>query len=84
MGSLTSSGPFFIMLNMRPVGDGTVLVDAIAMTVLDSSYVMSMLHMSSISVHCCGLIGTYDMPYQMLSRAAVGMLSDIFDTVDLK
>ena len=80
----TSSGHFFIMLEVSPVGEGAVLVDAIAMNVLNSSAVMSLLNMSSISVHSCGLFGTCDMPYQILSRAAVGILSEIFETVDLK
>ena len=72
------------MLKVSPVGDGTVLVDAMTMTLLNSSSVMSLLNMSSISVHSCGLFGTCDMPYQILSGATVGILSEIFATVDLK
>ena len=75
---LTSSGHFFIMLKVSPLGDGAVLVDAIAMTALNSSSVMFSLNISSISVQSCGLFGTCDMPYQMLSSA------DIFVTVHLK
>ena len=80
----TSTCHFFIMLKVNPVGDGSGLVDAFAMTVLNYSSVMSLLNMSSISMHSCGLFETCDIPYQMLLNAAVGILSDIFDTVDLK
>ena len=64
---------------MSPVGDGAVLVDAIAMTVvLNSLSVMSLLNMSFRSVQSCGLFGTCDMTYQMLPSAAFGILSEIF------
>ena len=77
---LTSSGHFFNMLKKGPLGDGAVLVDSIAMTVLNASTVMSLLNISSVSVHCCGLFGTCDMPYQMLSSAGGGILSEILNT----
>ena len=51
---------------------------------LNSSSVMSLLNMSSISVQSRGRFVTCDMPYQMLSSASVGILSDIFETADLK
>ena len=70
---LTSSGHFFIMLKVSPVGDGAVLVDVMAMTLLNSSSVIFLLNISFISVQSCGLFATFDMPYQMLSIAPVGI-----------
>ena len=55
-----------------------------AMTVLNKASVVSLLNMSYISVLSCGLFGACDMPYQMLPSAAVGILSEIFDSSDLK
>ena len=81
---LTSSGHFVIMLKVSPVGDGAVLVDAIAVTVLYSSSAIYLLNMSSIIVLSRGLLDTCDIPYHMLSSAAVGILSEILDTVVLK
>ena len=54
---LTSSGHFLIMLNVRPVGDGAVLVEVLAMTALNSSSVIAFSNISSISLQICGLFG---------------------------
>ena len=81
---LASTGHFFVMSKVSPVGNGALLVDAMAMTVLNVSSVMALLNISSISGQSCGLFGTCDIPYQMLSGAAVNILSEILDTVDLK
>ena len=64
---LTPSGHFFIMLKVRQVENGAVLVDAMAITVLNSSSVVSLLNISSISVQSYGLFGTCDIQYLMLS-----------------
>ena len=72
------------MLKVRPVGDGAVFVDAMAMTVFYSSFVMSLLNISSFSLHSCGLFGACDMPYQMLSSVSCGILVEFFETVVLK
>ena len=45
------------MLKVSSDGDCAVLFDAIAMTVLNSSFVMSLLNISSISVHSFGSSG---------------------------
>ena len=50
---------------MSPIGDGAVEVDAIVITLLRSSTVIS--------------FGACDIPYQMLSRASLGILSELFD-----
>ena len=66
------------------MGDGAVFVDAMIMTVLNSSLVMSLLNISSISLQSCGVLGTCDIPYLMLSSASCGSLVEIFDAVVLK
>ena len=70
------------MLKVGPAEDGDALVDAMAMTMLSSSSVISLLKIPSISVQSCGLFGTCDMQYQWLSSAALDVLSEIFDNVD--
>ena len=74
----TSSGHSFIMLKVSPVGDSAMLVDAIFLISLRRCLCCIL---TFISVHSCSLFG---MAYQLLSRAANGILSDIFATVDSK
>ena len=45
---------------------------------------MPLLNISSSSVQSCGLLGSCDIPYQMLSSASCGILVEILDTVVLK
>ena len=82
--SLISFGHFFIILHVRPVGDGTVLVEAMAMTALNLSSIIGYSNIFSISLQSCRLFGTCDTPYQMLSNANFGILSVIFLTTVLK
>ena len=80
---LASSGHSLIMLNVRLVGDGAVFVDAMATTALNSSFVVVFSNISSKSLQSRGLLGTCEIPYQMLSTSSPGLLSDILIATDL-
>ena len=72
------------MLKASPVEDGAVLVDAIAMTVSTSLFVISLLNISSVSEYSCGYFGICDIPCQMLSSAFLDILCEICDNIVLK
>ena len=74
---LTSSGHLLTMINVSHVRYGAIFVDAMAMAVLNSSFLISLLKIFSISEQSGGLLGTYDMPYQLISSALLGILLEI-------
>ena len=69
---------------MSPVGDGAVFVDAMAMTALNSSNVISLSKIVSMSVQSCGICGTCEIPFHILSKASSDILVVICVTVVLK
>ena len=69
---LASSGHFLVISNVRPVGDGAVFVEAMAMTAANSSSVIAFSNFYSVSLQSCGPFETSEISYQMLSRASLG------------
>ena len=81
---LTFSDHFFIMLNVRLVGDRAVLVEVIAITVLNSTTFISLSKISSVSLQSYDLYRRCEIPYQMLFNASPEIFPDIFITTVLK
>ena len=69
--------PLFYLVECESCGDGALFVDIRAVTGLNSSSIISLSNITSISVRSCGPSGTCDIPYKMLSSTFCGILSVI-------